>query len=144
MKNIKINISNKKVLHDLIQFIKFGIVGLSNNVIYYLVYILLIRFSINYLIANSIAFLISVINAYYWNSKYVFNNKKENQQKGFKVFGKMLISYGFTGFILNNILLVIWVSLLSVPKEIAPIINLIITVPINFILNKFWTYRKKN
>jgi putative flippase GtrA len=28
-------------------------------------------------------------------------------------------------------------------KYIAPIINLVIAVPINFVMNKFWAYKQK-
>ena len=56
---------------------------------------------------------------------------------------KTYVSYGFTGLILNNILLVLWISVLHMNKMIAPIINLIINIPINFFLNKIWAFGKK-
>ena len=56
---------------------------------------------------------------------------------------KTYISYGFTGLILNNILSVLWVSVFHISKMIAPIINLIVGIPINFFLNKIWAFGKK-
>ena len=121
----------------IIQFIKFGIVGISNTIISLIVYYALVYLGVNYLIANICGFIISVLNAYYWNNKYVFKNSKTNKS------GKLLktyASYGIT-FILSNVLLYVQVDILGISKIIAPIINLIITIPLNYLLNKFWTFK---
>ena len=46
------------------QLIEFGIVGLSNNIIYYIVYAILIALSVPYIIAGRAGFFVSVINDY--------------------------------------------------------------------------------
>ncbi|OYP50573.1 polysaccharide biosynthesis protein GtrA, partial [Lachnotalea glycerini] len=46
-----------------------------------------------------------------------------------------------TGLILANILLIIWVDVLHIPKLFGPIINLIITIPLNFMINKLWAFK---
>lgn len=133
-----------------LQFIKFGIIGLSNTVISYVIYVIaLLLFQrykwlpqIDYLIAQLIGFLISVLWSFYWNRKYVFADNREQIPWGFALL-KTYISYAFTGIFLNSILSVLWVELLAIPKIIAPIINLLISVPLNFILNKFWAFRKQ-
>ena len=55
---------------------------------------------------------------------------------------KSFIAYSFTGIFLNGILSVFWVQVAGVSKIIVPAINLIINVPINFIMNKFWAFDK--
>ena len=55
---------------------------------------------------------------------------------------KTYISYAFTGLFLNSILSLLWVEVFGIPKIIAPIINLLVSVPLNFIMNKFWAFRK--
>ena len=57
---------------SLIQFVKFGIVGLSNTLISYVVYVAGVRFGMHYLLASILGFVISVLNSFYWNNKYVF------------------------------------------------------------------------
>ena len=57
---------------------------------------------------------------------------------------KTYISYSFTGLFLSSILLVLWVQVLGISEFIAPIINLLISVPLNFIINKFWAFKKSN
>lgn len=125
-------------IKNIIQFIKFGIVGLSNTAISLFIYYIFIYFNKNwYLIGNTIGFFISVLNSYYWNHKYVFDKKEKGHIKSIL---KTLISYGFT-FILSTGLLFIMVNYLSISPIIAPILNLIITIPLNFLLNKFWAMK---
>lgn len=126
----------------LLQFIKFGLVGLANTLISYIIYVILVFFSFHYLLANIVGFLISIINAYYWNNKYVFQVNEKEKQVWWKSFLKTFISYAGTGLILNNILLFLWVDMLGIHEIAAPIINLFISVPINFILNKYWAFKK--
>lgn len=49
---------------------------------------------------------------------------------------KTYLSYGFIGIILNNILPWLWIGVFGISKYVAPLINLIISVPLNFIINK--------
>lgn len=124
-----------------IQFIKFGIVGVSNTVISYLIYSLLVYFNIYYIIASIIAFVISVLNSFFWNNKYVFKKKANVDHKIINSLVKTYISYAFTGLVLQNILLYIFIDLLKISKYIAPFFGLVITIPLNFLLNKFWTFK---
>ena len=125
------------------QFVKFGIVGMSNTLISYIVYVILVRLQINYLLASIVGFILSVLNSYYWNNKYVFKKQKDEQRIWWKTLLKTFVSYAGTGLFLSNILLVIWVEWIKVSEIVAPLINLLITVPLNFVINKFWAYRIK-
>lgn len=126
------------------QFFQFALVGVLNNIVYYIVYILLILLNINYILANIIAFAVSVVNSFYWNNKYVFGSAI-NSLKGFIIsFVKTFLCYSLTGIILSNLLLVFWVEKLHIHKMIAPIINLIFTVPLNYLLNKYWAFTNRD
>ncbi len=122
------------------QFIKFGIVGVSNTVVNLLVYYICISFGTHYLLAYTIGFLASVGNAFFWNNKFVFKNKEENSIP--RAFLKVLASYSFS-FFLSVILMSIMVELLYISSVMAPILKLVITVPINFMLNKLWAFKDK-
>ena len=125
---------NKKTIKE---FIQFGIVGCSNTIISLVIYYGLIAININYIIAYSIGFIISVLNSYYWNNKYVFKNKKNNVKSKLL---KSYIAYGAT-FLLSNGLLYLQVDILHLSELIAPLISLCITIPLNFLLNKYWTFK---
>ena len=137
-KVLRINLPEGK-FEKLEQFVKFCMVGALNNVIYYLVYLAFIKLGIHYTIANFIGFTVSVFNSYYWNNKYVFVS--ESKRVWWKTFIKTYISYAGTGIVLSSILLALWVEICGVSTIIAPIIDLAITIPINFIVNKFWAYK---
>ena len=135
----------------IVQFIKFGIVGLSNTLISYAIYMIcLLLFQnvgifpqINYLIAQIIAFLLSVLWSFYWNNRMVFVLEEGGKRSLWRSLLKTYVSYSFTGLFLNSILLVLWVNILGISEFIAPIINLLVSVPLNFIINKFWAFKSK-
>lgn len=122
------------------QFIKFGIVGLSNTIISLGVYYLCLFVHIHYLTAYTAGFLMSVINSFYWNNKYVFRNKKERSL--LMIFVKVLTSYGVS-FLFSMLLISFMVEILKVSSTIAPILKMAITIPLNFVLNKVWAFKDK-
>lgn len=131
------------------QFVKFGIVGLSNTIISYLIYsvslLLFRRFAlfphIDYLIAQILQFILSVLWSFYWNNKMVFTMKDGEHRSLLRSLLKTYVSYSFTGLFLNSILLVLWVQVFHINEFIAPIINLLVSVPLNFIINKYWAFK---
>lgn len=128
----------------LLQFFKFGLVGISNTVIHYLIYLSGTVMGMQYILANFVAFTISIINSFYWNNKYVFKNETAVKRPLFVAFVKTYISYGMTGILLNSVLLYVEVDIWGMNKLVAPIVNLLITIPINFIVNKFWAFKVNN
>ncbi len=144
MTNWLSQIMNHPKIKPLMQFIKFGLVGVSNTLISQGIYYLcVLAFGWHYQIGNILGFVISVTNAYIWNSRFIFS---DGQKKTFKehitAYAKSFTSYGFT-FILSTVLLFVWVECLHISDLIAPLINLVITIPMNFLLNKFWAFKRK-
>ena len=125
------------------QFIKFGVVGVSNTLISYVTYVICLAAGMYYLVGSILGFVISVLNSFYWNSRYVFVQEEKDFSSIIQAFVKMVLSYSFTGLILNNILLVVLVDWIHVPEIVAPLVVLLVTIPLNFILNKLWAFRKK-
>ena len=123
------------------QFIKFGIVGLSNTFISYAMYATLTFLGIPYLLANVTGFLLSVLNAFFWNNRYVFRKSDDETRILWWSLAKTFLSYAGTGLVLANILLVVFVEKFGISKYIAPILTLVITIPLNFLMNKFWSFR---
>lgn len=148
-KLLRLKISEKQ-WEALVQFVKFGIVGLSNTVISYVIYIVALLIfqsnqwipGVDYLIAQVIAFILSVLWSFYWNNKYVFQKEESEERNLLHALLKTYVSYAFTGLFLNSILSLLWVEVLHISKLIAPIINLLVSVPLNFIMNKFWAFKK--
>ena len=132
-----------------VQFIKFGVVGLSNTLISYVLYsadmMLLFKLDIlpqyNYLVAQLTAFILSVLWSFYWNNRAVFSAGYGQNRSLWRALIKTYVSYSFTGLFLSSILLILWINICGISEFIAPLINLVITVPLNFIMNKFWAFR---
>lgn len=139
------NIEEKRI-ENIVQFIKFGLVGISNTVVAYLINVLVLlllreaSITFDYIMANIVSFLLSVLWSFYWNNKYVFV-AQEGERCLVKALLKTYVAYGFTGIILNNIFSWIWIKIFFISKYIAPIINLLVSVPINYLLNKLWAFR---
>lgn len=155
-------------MKSLLQFIKFGIVGLSNTLISQIVYMVLIAFGAHYIAASVAAFIISVLNAFFWQNKFVFKADENKEQRvWWKVLLKTYAAYAFTGLLLNNLLLIMWIEVIKIEQftqpltdlvnglginisnadmavDLAPILNIVVNVPINFVINKFWAYKQKN
>ncbi len=147
------------------QFVKFFFVGISNTLISEVVYVILVFLRCNYLFASFIGFVISVLNAYYWSNRYVFVKQEDEPERvWWKVLFKTYMAY-IGGFVINAVLLVFWVDIFKIHRYmntaaeflqaygfeqmdaellgmlVAEAINLLLTVPINFVVNKYWTYK---
>ena len=125
------------------QFIKFGLVGVSNTVISYGTYAVCIFLGAPYLVANIVSFIISVLNSFFWNNKYVFTKDEHEKRSWVLAMLKTFIAYGATGLVLSSALLILWIDIFYISEYIAPIINLLMTIPLNYIINKFWAFKTK-
>lgn len=176
-KELKNNTQHKKQLETkgiiglFIQFLKFGLVGISNTLVSGVIYFLMneLWFPGKWFAASLVSWGISVLNAYLWQNIFVF---KEDETKKHRVWWQTLfktyMSYAFTGLFLNNILLWLWTDVIDIAQFCVNIIqffanihigflgnpetfssnmgwfiNMIISIPLNFIINKFWAYRQK-
>ncbi len=118
------------------QFIKFCIVGATNTAISFVVYALLLKLNMNYLVASTLSYLAGLINGYIFSSSFVFNNKR-NLTQGLKFLGVYLSS-----LIINLAFLYILVDTFKFSELIAQVIVTCFNVIYNFSLNKFWTFKR--
>lgn len=129
--------------NSFMQFVKFGLVGLSNTALTYVVYVICIAVGIHYQVSYFIGYMAGIINAFYWNNKYVFKQQEGEKRSIIKAFSKCVMSYA-GGYLCSSALLFLWVSILHLPEYISPIISLLVTIPVNFILNKKWAFKTES
>lgn len=127
--------NNIKKYHN---FLKFAIVGFGNLFVSLLTYYLLVYFSVNYQIANIAGFIIGSINGYIWNKIWVFKSYNRSLVSIIKFYLTYLSTW-----LLSAILLYIWIEMMKISDIIAPIINVFITTPINYFMNKYWVFKDK-
>ena len=139
----KVNINDPEGKKDIIfQFIKFGLVGVSNTLVAWACYYLFLWFDEDlYMIGSVVGTVVSIANAFFWNDKYVFKSDNNDWRSKLKRLGKTYVSYGGTS-LLGILLLWIEVRFWGISKAIAPLVNLLITIPLNFLINKYWTFCK--
>jgi len=123
------------------QLIQFGFVGVIITVLSLLIYWICVYLGIHYQIANVIGFLITVAISYVLNNKYTFKNESQAEWSWIALI-KVYASYSITGIFLSAFLLWLWTDIMEINVNIAPLLNLCFTIPINFILNKFWVYNR--
>ena len=125
-----------RVFYKYKELILYGVFGILTVIVNIISFKLLLILNIPLLYANTIAFFIAVVFAYYTNTKFVFNDTFT--KKNFISFMSMRISTLF----IDNIGLYYLVSI-SVDELIAKSIINIIIILINYICSKFIIYKKK-
>ena len=125
-----------------LQFVKFGLVGVSNTLVSWAVYYLFLWLNEDLYMAGTVAgTVVSIYNAFFWNDRFVFKGGDRDRKSRLKRLGKTYVSYGFTS-LLSIALVWAEVNLLGISKALAPIVTLVVTIPLNFLINKFWTFKK--
>jgi len=126
---------------ELVRVFRFLVLGFVSMAISYGIYVLVILLGGNYFSGSVLAFLFGVGNNFVWNNGKIFTATKGKKYKTTKGFIKAFASYFFTGFIIQVGLLHLWVDVLKISDLIAPIINIIFIVPLNYMLNRFWVFK---
>ena len=85
----------------------------------------------------------SVLWSFFWNNRYVFKEQEGEKRVWWKTLIKTYLAYAFTGLGLSNLISWLCIDMWGINKYIAVLINLVLAVPINYVLNKFWAYGQK-
>lgn len=148
------------------EVVAFGMVGVFNAVLNYAVYAISLTLGAHWLVASILGYVISVFSAWVWQYFVVFREGGVlSDEPWWRSVVKTYITYATTGLILNNILLFLmldvihienflewavdWITVINfetardLAEYISPLIVMVLVVPINFLLNKFWAFGKK-
>lgn len=123
---------------DIVRFIKFGMVGVLNTLVNWVIFFILETCGVYYILANIIAYSLSTIHSYLWNTLWVFKYKdKASTDTTFK-----FITLNVVGLLLNTVILYILVDLFNLNKMLGLIITTIIIMFINYAVNKIWVFKR--
>ena len=117
-------------------------VGAVNTILGLAIYWICVSFGIHYLIANTIGFIITVAISYVLNNLFTFKDNEGKRDWSLITLLKVYASYFLSGMILNSVLLWFWNDYIGINDKISPVLNLFVTIPLNFVLNKMWAYRR--
>jgi putative flippase GtrA len=126
-----------QVPHVLVQFVKFGIVGISNTLLTFIVYTLLLKvFGVWYIAASAIGFVVGAINGFLLNRRWTFAGHVGD---AFTPVRWAVVQTG--GLALNLGLLYVLVNDAGVDKLIAQALATVAVTVSTFIVNRAWTFR---
>ncbi len=133
----------KELMKKYEELIKYFIIGVITTIINYVTFAVLSSKTINIdmHVSNIIAWIISVIFAYFTNKLFVFESKSFK----LKVLGKEILSFGAArvfSLLLEEVILYIFVSLLNLNKLIIKLIANVVVMIVNYILSKFIIFKK--
>lgn len=118
----------KKSIHS--EFFRYLLVGISNTLVVYVVYLLLLPF-LPYLYAYTLSFCVSVVNAYFMNVFFVF--RKKATLHSFLKFPFVYVAQ----YLIGASILWLLVGQMGVSPSWAMAVVIIVTVPFTFVAIRF-------
>lgn len=130
--NSIINLKDKTV-------IRFLAVGILNTIVGYGVFALLISFNIHYSLASLISQVVGTIHSFFWNKFFTFKTKEYSISEVLRFFSVYAASY-----LINLLILFIFIDIFGSNKFIAGLITLLITTIISFWGHKYFSFKSSN
>jgi len=122
---------------SLIQFLKFGIVGISNTLITALtIWLFLKVLHCSDYFANFTGYILGLINSFIWNRKWTFESKTKVSATLFKFIATFAISYLFQ---LGNLYLLLHYT--HIDPYFCQLLSIVVYTILNFVLNKTYTFK---
>lgn len=123
-----------------INYLIFGFLAFVLNCILYILF--KDTFQIHYMVANGLAWLLTVVFAYWTNRCFVFKSKNKEKESIGKEFVSFIGARVATG-VLEEVLIFLLVDCLAANDNISKIICQIIVILTNYILSKLWIFKSK-
>jgi putative flippase GtrA len=123
--------------HNWLQLVRFATVGASGYVVNLATFAVCVHaVGIDYRISSVIAFVVSVINNFWWNRHWTFGARQEHPMfQGARFFAVSLLAFGFTYLILITLVGA------GMPKVVSQAIAIVAATPLSFIGQKLWSFR---
>jgi putative flippase GtrA len=125
--------------HNWLQLIRFAAVGASGYVVNLAVFAICVHgVPIDYKLAAVVAFVISVLNNFWWNRHWTFRSRREAHpvEQAIKFFAISLVAFGF-----SYVVLVSLVDGGHFPKVVAQAISIAAATPLSFVGQKLWSFK---
>ncbi len=120
------------------QIFRYIMTGGMTTGVNYIVYIALMALSVNYLLANTIAWLCAVTFAYFANREVVFHSTGQKTQEFIQFFSLRAVT-----LVIENLLLLLLVSYIGAGSLAAKIFVSVITVVLNYFACKYSIFKER-
>lgn len=121
------------------QIIRYGVVGVLNNLLGYFIYLAITYFWLDPKIAITLLYPIGATTAYFGHAKYSFSSKAGNINT--------MLRYAFAHFIgysVNFLMLLIFSDKLRLPHQIVQAFAIVVVGGVLFLLFKYFVFPKTN
>ncbi len=141
--------SENEAKRTFIQLLKYGIIGVSNTLITLIVfYIINTWMGLGYAIANTIGYVLGLINSFVWNRTWVFRSGGNLwREAGLFLLG-FLICYGLqmgaSQWLLSTPLHDIelsWLPMKNTGENIIMCLSMVVYTLANYVYNRFVTFK---
>jgi dolichol-phosphate mannosyltransferase len=119
-----------------VQLLKFGVVGASGYVVNLAVYAALLGIGAHK--AAAISFVVAAANNYWWNRHWTFAGQKGN----FALQGARFFVVSVAAFLVNQFWLFVFLDWLDMGKIVSQAVAIVLVMPLNFLGNKLWSFRR--
>jgi len=120
-----------------VQFVKFGIVGISNTLITFIVYTILLKvFGVWYIAASAIGFIVGATNGFLLNRRWTFAGHRGDALTPVRW---AVVQTGGLG--INLGLLYVFVHDANIDKLVAQALATVVVTITTFLANRAWTFR---
>lgn len=123
--------------HNWLQLVRFAAVGATGYVVNLVTFAICVHaIGIDYRISSVIAFVVSVVNNFWFNRHWTFGARHERPMfQAVRFFAVSLVAFGFTYVILITLVGA------GMPKVVSQAIAIVAATPLSFLGQKLWSFR---
>lgn len=148
-----VKISKQEAHKTTIQLLKYGVIGVSNTLITFVVfYIMNTLMRLPYGLSNVTAYVLGVINSFIWNRNWVFKTGgKFWHEAGLFVVGflicltlQLIVSWILLeGVGMKNMAEISWLPMKKTGQNIVMLIAMVVYTIANYVYNRLVTFKEK-
>lgn len=143
--------SDNEAKKTFIQLVKYGIIGVSNTlitlIVFYVVNTLLGR---SYAVANTLGYVLGVVNSFVWNRTWVFRTKGNMLREASLFVVGFIVCYalqmGFSQWLLSTPLRdlsISWLPMKNTSENVTMCLSMVVYTLANYVYNRFVTFKQK-
>lgn len=117
---------------NLVEFIKYTLVGCINTADYYLSYLIFMDiFKFSYIVSFVMGYVVSIVGSYFFNTYFTY--KQKPNVKKFLLFPLTYVP----NFIIQYFGMIFLVDRMNMNSKLAPVITALVATPITFFVMKY-------
>lgn len=119
-----------------LQGVRFGIVGLTSNVVVYLIYLLVTTFGMGHKTAMTLLFAVGAMQTFVFNKRWTFGHHGLPHSTFIKYLSIYSLAYLF-----NLAALLLFVDHLGLPHQLVQGVMIVTIALMLFLLQRYWVFR---